>query len=134
MSGPFQISSMKCIDNQIIIGTTIGTVGIVDARNHQVIKILRCHQSEVFHLLPLPLQLASAVCAEMPFTNQNINVAKEEKTTMQSHYRSFELDMIATVGTGRHDCVFNSHQVVAADQAGTLQSNETLLQLWKIEN
>jgi len=135
MTEPFKLSSMKCIDFRIVIGTNTGIVGILDAQNHQVIQVLRCHQDKVLHLVSLPSQLASNMCAEIPFTNC-ANTKTTKADTGQSHYTSNECDnMIATIGTGRHNCVFNSNRdITANNQDCLLQANEILLQLWKTVN
>ena len=80
------ISCLHGCNGQIYVGTTLGTVVILNAIKGQVVSQFSLHANKVSVLLELPLQVKPCICAELPQEKIGLTStqSKKEKSSLPS--------------------------------------------------
>ena len=67
MSSPHaKVTALVTSGRKVLVGTDIGTVGIIDSENCQVLHCLKWHTSKVRSLLLMPKEMEPCICSELP--------------------------------------------------------------------
>jgi hypothetical protein len=61
-----QVTVVATSGKKVLVGTDIGSVGIIDSETCQVLHCLQWHTSKVRSLLLMPKEMEPCVCAEIP--------------------------------------------------------------------
>lgn len=159
---PFEVTNLVCSGRKVIVGTSIGSVGVFDSETLDVLQSFNWHKDKVCMLFPMPRQVEPCICAEVPFPDPECDYGND-KTEMESspsirEKRYFpkqaklenstsepESTMITSIGNGR--CSYSIHKQSkegkaqfngAAEhkptykQGGKLQAYDIVLRTWRL--
>lgn len=61
-----KVTALAASGQRVLVGTDMGTVGIIDSHTCQVLHCLKWHTSKVRSLLLLPPEMEPCICSELP--------------------------------------------------------------------
>ena len=75
---------MVCSGHKVIVGTTIGAIGIFNSENFDLLNFFHWHKEKVRTLLLMPKEAEPCICAEIPFTEHEDEPHKTGRKTLRS--------------------------------------------------
>ena len=61
-----KVTAVATSGRKVLVGTDVGTVGIIDSETCQVLQSLKWHTSKVRSLLLMPKEMEPCICSELP--------------------------------------------------------------------
>ena len=144
-SGHPKVTALLASGKKVLVGTDVGTVGIIDSETCEVLHCLQWHAQKVRTLLLMPAEMEPCVCSETPLAESSVENSGGARRTstrkiirqrtlsdtdlpslpdnnpMSIHNAEPERHMVASIGNGR----------TGMTEASPSKSNDICLRLWR---
>lgn len=134
-----KVTALVTSGKKVLVGTDIGTVGIIDSEMCEVLHCLQWHTHKVRTLLLMPKEMEPCICSEISLAeSQLLNRSSTRKLVHQRtlsdadlislpdnpckvHNAELERCMVASIGNGKA-CIAETNQS---------KKNDVCLLLWR---
>lgn len=135
-----QVVTMLAAEKKIFVGTTGGTVAVLDSETKTFLTAYSWHEGKVDALLDLPEEVKPCICSEIPFVSpdQESDCRRHSQiyvpTTDNIHcIPNLEPDavMIASIGKGKINYNGDNSQSLSCEANYDINRSDTYLLIWK---
>ena len=84
-----KVTAVVTSGRKVLVGTDVGTVGIIDSETCQVLYCLKWHSSKVRCLLLMPKEMEPCICSEVPLPEMHRNDSVGTKLLPRAATRTF---------------------------------------------